>query len=92
MCRRVGECEGHVWIRNGVKIGHVVDCLRYVDGEASTPLLTSVSGKWGGRLPEKQDRREMSPNSLGSQSTLLSSLEPGMAGQREGMKGPQKVI
>lgn len=33
----------------------------------------------------------MSPNSLGSQSTLLSNLEPGMVGQQEGMKGPQKV-
>lgn len=77
----------------GVKIGHVVDCLSVMWTARSTPSpdFCCLREVRGGHLPEKQDRREMSPNSLGSQSTLLSSLEPGMAGQREGMKGPQKV-
>lgn len=77
----------------GVKTGHVVDCLSIMWAARSTPTpdFCCLRAVRGGHLPEKQNRRETGPNSLGSQSTLLSSLEPGMAGQREGVRGSQKV-
>lgn len=49
----VGECEGHVRIRNGMRMSHVVDCLRVMRPARSTPspdfcCLSEVGGRGDG--------------------------------------------